>query len=744
MNLEQITLLNDSVEALAVERDAVETELQSPEEMVESLLSFDNGGAVEYSSEDELVFPEYTQQSGWKFLAIGAGVAAVALGGYLIYKKLKDKDIEDKVKKACDKLVESLGEFSAEKMPDWSEFVEANMGAAAEEAKAEVRVATKKVESFEAQIKNAEEVELSPAQIKELEEKAEQARKEKEAAEEAIKQKGLTEEKARKLEEAKKAYREGLEKKDRELDASRKAADKEVADILAKSGTKMLPTVMLTNLLTIQLSYKKGAESLAQALVNTLVTLKGVTTVLDGGDDRNGRVYAFVPDLMTELAWARSGEDASDEYKKFGGMYLASVVLDGNNFFNNFSNGVIAVRGSMADMLATDKAINKNGQVISNADLSRVIELLPQTTAFNELISAEKFELNDLVDTKSVSDKITKQMQEATDFIGKIEKMKVEDANLKRVKKVALDFAGAMGSAVADFTTSQAKIQTLHVRILAARVKAIKDKERVVHTVLRPKGDYTQQGLLESMQAIGGKLTSMFAKAKTALTAFLETGSDDVMSLSTREYSNLTKGNYVALMEKRVVIPKGLNKTYLQYLTVLQGLSAYITPLYSDVLIPAEKFLASLLNDPDELSSSRPNGKLANVKTIDVTRAKKEWAACFDNSGRERAPFGDVVKSLAEWPKIVSEFNDIKDVKLKAFTKEQVGDKVTDIVELINMLTANMEEQPDAYKTSGVTAKSLSEFTYQVAVHVEFYAMYLFALEQLRASIEYAKQTQLS
>lgn len=754
MSVRQLTLLSESVEALAVECDSVITNNQSAEELVESLASFDNNILMEYTSLDDVVFPDYTQQSGWKFLAIAGGVAAIALAGFLIYKHLKDKNVQDKAVKAIDKLADELGKIDGadlklETKPDVSDIAD-----------------TPKVSGWSELDASVEELKAADAKSKEgKDEISDAAAKNKEAVNdlkqnEAARQKTKLDKSEVKeiLTKREDEYQKRLSEEAERTAAERKAAEDEINKIMRDNGVKEVSTEwLLTNLHRGVETYGIMSDIIIGLVNATGGLVKDVLAELPDGDfselvKRGHRATKSVPTPYKDLVFPVQGaaeNDPDEDYVNYGASYVVSEALMFNGFFDRLGDGLVVSRVTTENAVANSKkAKAAQSNLIKPADLSRIIELIPKTFLFWERVHAKEFDVYDASKVEATVGKIDAAMEKLGEVVAKVETVKPTNGTARRVRSVALNIAKATVDWVNDFSVTRDRLTTLIVKVHAARAKAIAQYYREMTVKPDELGSdkpigYTQQNLVDSMAAVGGKLGALFAKTKTALTSFLELGSDDIITLHPRDYSSLSKGNYVALTERRVIIPKGLKVSYSEYLSVLHGITAYITPLYNGVLLPSEKFLASLLNDPTELSSNRPNAKLRDIKTYDIAPAKKMWAGCFDTTGRERAPFGELIKNLNEWPKIVGSFNEINDVKLSSFTKEQVSSKVNDIVELISMLGERMEEQPDVYKASGVTAKSLSEFTHRVALHVEFYAMFLFAMEQLRASIEYARNVQL-
>lgn len=210
----------------------------------------------------------------------------------------------------------------------------------------------------------------------------------------------------------------------------------------------------------------------------------------------------------------------------------------------------------------------------------------------------------------------------------------------------------------------------------------------------------------------------------------------DLALLSQSHYSALAKkGDYMALRRRMVLVPKGLNVTYLDHLETLSKSQDLVDKLMPETLVPFERFLGTLLTHPDTLKSQRESGTLEDVVQHDLESMQEMISKDFTRDGNERRAYGDVIERQRDWPKIVQNFNSVTE-RLVQIPRKQVIEMVETITEHLNVIVERIEEDPEAYAASGVTISSLAKMSYAAASEVEYYSIHAFMVEQLQTSIE--------
>lgn len=205
-------------------------------------------------------------------------------------------------------------------------------------------------------------------------------------------------------------------------------------------------------------------------------------------------------------------------------------------------------------------------------------------------------------------------------------------------------------------------------------------------------------------------------------------------SVSKKVASN---ANYMTLRRRNVVVPPGLSVSYLDHIGTLSHIQDTVDTVLSDVLIPIEYYLGSLLSRPDTLLSHREPTVVQDVVDRDLDSLKERLAKDFDKSKHETASYGDLVGRQSDWTKISTSFNDLSD-RLNKIDRQKVLDHVTRIGEYIERLIEHLEDDSQAYAQNGISISNLAKVTYAVASDVEFYATQAYMVELLQTSIENA------
>jgi hypothetical protein len=232
---------------------------------------------------------------------------------------------------------------------------------------------------------------------------------------------------------------------------------------------------------------------------------------------------------------------------------------------------------------------------------------------------------------------------------------------------------------------------------------------------------------------ISNTLSKALLSAKSFFTSFFET--KDVFLQPRRFESYLGKTKHVAVMDKLVIVPRGLKVTLLEHLRHQTMFQQALQPILEQILIPLERFLSTLLHAPESLSSLQQDRRLAGFKTIDVDKLKAAFAKDFSRDSAERRPYGEVIERSSDWAEVYSLHNELV-LQMKAIPRDAVQKKLDAIIPLLTLLAQRLEEEPDMYKPSGVTAKTMGEFLFNLAKMVEFYSIFSFNLEAIGASID--------
>jgi hypothetical protein len=241
-----------------------------------------------------------------------------------------------------------------------------------------------------------------------------------------------------------------------------------------------------------------------------------------------------------------------------------------------------------------------------------------------------------------------------------------------------------------------------------------------------------------SFDSLREKLPGFFDKLTGFVNGLLPNEELQLDLFNQRKYAKLSKkGDYMTLRRRNVMVPKGLQVSYLKHLTSLNRNQDALDELLTETLRPFERHLATLLSNPETLKSQRDSKIIDKVVTHDIESLRTEMAKDFNKDSAERRSYGDLVGRQSDWPKIAGEFNDLVE-RMARISRKEVLSLVETISGHLNKLIERMETDPETYEASGLKISELAKVSFVMAEEVEFYATQAFMVEQLQASIEAA------
>lgn len=243
-----------------------------------------------------------------------------------------------------------------------------------------------------------------------------------------------------------------------------------------------------------------------------------------------------------------------------------------------------------------------------------------------------------------------------------------------------------------------------------------------------------------SVKNLGEKLSAFSSSFKQFMTQSFVEDVSQLNLLNENAFRKLSKSdNYMRLRNKKVIVPKGLNVSYLDHLKSLHVSQKHVDGLFDEVLIPIDKFLGALLNNPDNLKGSREAEVVNRVVERNVEGVQKEVAKDFSRDQAEQRTYGELIGRQSDWTKISGSFNDLSE-SLSVLTREAVLKYVVGIGELLEVLIQRLEEDPEIYAANGVGIANMAKVAYAVASEVEYYALHSYMVEGLQVSIENATE----
>ncbi len=187
---------------------------------------------------------------------------------------------------------------------------------------------------------------------------------------------------------------------------------------------------------------------------------------------------------------------------------------------------------------------------------------------------------------------------------------------------------------------------------------------------------------------------------------------------------------YLDLVDIPLPVPRGLNTKMLNYIDALSTGQVIVDKLMEEVLKPSYTWFSKLLASPEYLNAL-DNSTKVNLFIKERESAIKELSKCFIKNDRvEYMKYGDLYSRNEDFLIAQERYENISERLLKT-PPALVREKVEEICSVIDKLALRLRQDPEAYATNGITAKKISELTYNLAQLAEFYAGHFIQIEIL-------------
>lgn len=241
------------------------------------------------------------------------------------------------------------------------------------------------------------------------------------------------------------------------------------------------------------------------------------------------------------------------------------------------------------------------------------------------------------------------------------------------------------------------------------------------------------RGTIENVRK---RLPLFFAKFKSFISSRLATGVMHVDLIDTYKADKILKNiDYLTVRKMRVIVPKGLNTTFLKHLETLHLSQDLVDKLFGETLNPCNLLLARLLSDPDSLRSQRESKAFNAIVLHDFEPVRKRLVSEFSKDGAERRLYGEVIERQTDWSLVISTYNELV-TRFSRINLDDVLKSVRQISDQMDRLIENMETDPNVYAASGLTISSLAKLAHSIATEVEHFAMHGFMIEQMGTAIQ--------
>ena len=184
-----------------------------------------------------------------------------------------------------------------------------------------------------------------------------------------------------------------------------------------------------------------------------------------------------------------------------------------------------------------------------------------------------------------------------------------------------------------------------------------------------------------------------------------------------------------------VFVPSGFKGKWLPYIELLEKSQKVNDNLYHGLLIPFEKYLASVLTNSDRLKDLSIPAELSKYQSSDTVELNKEFAAFFDNSNSTEATFGDVVDRLTDIPTITRNLNNVN-VEFAKIDRRALLQRVENVTDMLDSLIENIKNHASEYEMSATAVRTVSDLSMYMAREVEFYTIHGYFLESFTTSVD--------
>lgn len=230
------------------------------------------------------------------------------------------------------------------------------------------------------------------------------------------------------------------------------------------------------------------------------------------------------------------------------------------------------------------------------------------------------------------------------------------------------------------------------------------------------------------LTALPKRLPEFFSDVKNFVTGITGSLSPVASLIDTRKLDKTTKKfNYVSMTQVTVYVPAGMNVQYSKYLEALEQGQDVADRIMDDTLKPMLKWLAIMLTSPSAMANVR--GLPSGVVLHDLKKAKESVNACYSKHGSDtQMSFGDVFRRNADLTESAVRLNHINERLAKIDRKDMI-ETVNEIVGAMDKLLIRMQQNPDEYKMSGVTMKSMTELSMNLGYEIEFFAAHSYMVQ---------------
>lgn len=196
--------------------------------------------------------------------------------------------------------------------------------------------------------------------------------------------------------------------------------------------------------------------------------------------------------------------------------------------------------------------------------------------------------------------------------------------------------------------------------------------------------------------------------------------------------ANVRMKGYLGVKEIGMQVPPGFKGNMSSYINKMNSIFTVIENFGTDYFPKADRYLASLLNDPRKLYSHVST--IDNNLVKDIEDSKTEIANFFGNSSASHlTKFGDIYSSTNEWYDSLSTFSTLIG-RINKYSPDKVSKEIDSLSEKADRLILKLKKDNNLNPTQA-TIKDIANVLYTMAVAYEFYGAYIQFANELYVSI---------
>lgn len=203
-------------------------------------------------------------------------------------------------------------------------------------------------------------------------------------------------------------------------------------------------------------------------------------------------------------------------------------------------------------------------------------------------------------------------------------------------------------------------------------------------------------------------------------------------------FKSLSNRNMVAIKDRKVLVPKGLNVSFIDYTNFLVETQVVVDELIGKTLAPAERFIGGMVNNPENLASFRPSALLRVITLHDIEKIKIKQNLAYSRDQAEKRPYASVIRRQADLLPTIKAYNSLVE-RTSRVNRDEVFEKMNNVANYADTIIQIFEEENTDKGVSSTAINNLGVFLHRIAQHVETYAVHCFKLEVLGNCLEELK-----